>query len=104
MKAKTFFTFCLCGWAIGTGLRFIIGYHQGAFYPLGATKYLIEAGAITPDMLKGFVSPEFDIVFDWTVLLSLGMVVLAFNIRDYYKSIKGTYVTIPFIHKKVLLK
>ena len=83
-------TYLLSIWSIMIGTRFIIGYFLGDIYPLGISKETIEKMVkhSIVEQPQGFSSVEFDMMFDWGILLILGIIVLSYHIIDFYIWIK----------------
>jgi len=63
MNPKFFILTLSSAWMIGTGLRMIIGIYCGMIY----------------------VGNSFDIFFDWTILLLLGIMLLLYSLHSFWK-------------------
>lgn len=65
------------------GLKFIIGYYNGMVYPMG------RLDLFKPEVkIIGFYSMEWDLFFDWGILVALGACMLLFGLKDVYNYLR----------------
>ena len=70
-RTKFLLTLMLGIWGTGIGLRFIIAYFTGDWYPYNSG--VAHAG-----------SPELDLIFDWGILFTLGLSVWIIKTKEWF--------------------